>query len=141
MASKKKAKPVAAPKSDLDALVGEWVEKAPAIRGLRRPGTRMKAAALLQKMDRRGLAARPANQNTDQASGSESDTPASGKNATALDIEDTAEFVADIDELLATLGGDAYIEWIEKVPLEGGLQVAVLIELFTSRIYPELGKG
>lgn len=141
MATKKKRKPVAAPKPDLDALVGEWVEKAPAIRGLRRPGTRMKAAALLQKMDRRGLVAQPADDGADEVAGSESKTRASGKKAPVLDIDDTAEFVADIDELLATLGGDAYIEWIEQVPLEGGLQVAVLIELFTSRIYPELGKG
>ena len=133
MAGKKKLK-AEAPEPDLDALVAGWVEKAPEIRGLRRPGTRMKAAALLQKMDRRGLVTQPADAGKRQKTGS-------AKKPKVVDIDDTAEFVADIDELLATLGGDAYIEWIEQVPLEGGLQVAVLIELFTSRIYPELGKG
>ena len=126
MANTKKAgtakKPVEAAPSDLDVQVAEWVAKAPDIRGLRRPGTRMKAAALMQKMDARGLLA-------DDAA---VDTAA---------VEGMADFVADIDELLGVLGGDEYIDFIEQVPMDDGLQVAVLIELFSDRIAPTLGKG
>lgn len=96
--------------------IAKWVAQAPPMRGLRRPGTRMQAAALLQKMDAAGV-------------------------APTEDLARMAGFVADIDELLATLGGDAYVEWIERVPLADGLQVAVLLEYFTTKVFPDLGKG
>lgn len=119
MTAKKK---VAVEAVDIDEQVAEWVAKAPAIRGLRRPGTRMKAIALMQKMEAKGVLA-------------------ADKTATTENVGDLADFIADIDELLATLGGEEYVEYIERVPMSDGLQVAVLIEVFSSKIAPDLGKG
>lgn len=113
MAKKKPQKKKSAAKS----LVKEWAAKAPEIRGLRRPGTRAKAMVLLQQMEARG------------------DTSADAESLAGM-----AEFVADVDELLGVLGGDAYIEWIESVPMDDALQFAVLVEVFTSKVAPSLGK-
>ena len=107
--------------SATEKRVAKWVAQAPTMRGLRRPGTRLKAAALLQQMDADGFTTK--SQKTD------------------MDLDEMAAFVGDIDELLATLGGDAYVEWIERVPLTDGLQVAVLLELFMTKVFPDLGKG
>lgn len=114
-----------------DAEVAEWVAKAPEIRGLRRPGTRMKAVALMQQMEAKGILKDP------PKSPEGDDDPQRVMDGLA----DMAEFIADIDELLGTLGGAEYVDFIEKVPLDNGLQVAVLIEIFSQRIAPSLGKG
>lgn len=106
----------------LDKQAKKWAAKAPAIHGLRRPGTRMKAIALMQKMEARGV------------------LNANAK-ATVKNVGDMADFIADIDELLATLGGEEYVEFIEQVPMADGLQIAVLLEVFSSKIAPDLGKG
>ncbi|MFT3971696.1 MAG: hypothetical protein QM695_15830 [Micropruina sp.] len=92
-----------------------WLDRAPEIRGIRRPATRMKMAAMLQRVDPARLVA-------------------------DVDMTDMAEVVADIDELLTVAGGDAYTDWIEQVPFADGLQVEVLLEFFNRRIFPDLGK-
>lgn len=99
-----------------DSRIQDWLRKAPEIRGLRRPATRMKMAALLQRIEPAQL-------------------------TTSDDVADMAEVVADIDELLASAAGDPYTEWIEQVPFDNGLQVQVLLEFFNSRVFPDLGKG
>lgn len=96
-----------------DAQVRYWLRRAPEIRGLRRPGVRMRIAALLQRVE-----------SVDMAS----------------DLATAAEAIADIDEMLATLGGDAYTDWIEQVPMgDSALQMHVMIAYFTSR-FGDLGK-
>ena len=120
------ASEVAAPEeNDRDQAVAEWVAKAPEIRGLRRPGVRLKALALLQGIQAKGWL------NEDGAS-----TLDLGED----DLPMVAEAVADIDELLASLGGSEYIDFIEQVPMDDGLQMAVLFDLFTG-LAGELGKG
>lgn len=101
---------------DPTSTVAYWLDRAPEIRGIRRPATRMKMAAMLQRVDPARLVA-------------------------DVDMTDMAEVVADIDELLTVAGGDAYAGWVEQVPFADGLQVEVLLEFFNSRIFPDLGKG
>lgn len=111
---KKQAKAVES--VDPASTIAYWLDRAPEIRGIRRPATRMKMAALLQRVDPARLVA---------------DT----------DLTDMAGVVADIDELLTVAGGDPYTDWIEQVPFADGLQVEVLLEYFNSRVFPDLGKG
>lgn len=72
----KKRKASKRPVRQLDAKVAYWLARAPEVRGLRRPATRMRVAALMQRIDPKRLAA-----SQDEAA--------------------MAETVADIDELLA----------------------------------------
>lgn len=121
MAKSKKTGAPASSKVD-DPRVAEWVARAPEIRGLRRPGTRMKAISLMQRMEAKGVFAGTKEMSDDAFDG-------------------VAEFIADIDELLGVLGGTEYTQFIEEVPFEDGVQMAVLLEIFASKIAPNLGKG
>lgn len=112
----KKRKASKRPVRQLDAKVAYWLARAPEVRGLRRPATRMRVAALMQRIDPKRLAA-----SQDEAA--------------------MAETVADIDELLAAAAGPEYTDWIEQVPFEDGLQIEVLIEYFNAKVFPDLGKG
>ncbi len=112
---KKPAKQQKPRRLEANPQVAYWLDRAPEIRGIRRPATRMKMAAMLQRVDPARLIA-------------------------DVDITDMSEVVADIDELLTVAGGDAYTDWIEQVPFADGLQVEVLLEFFNSKVFPDLGK-
>ncbi len=120
MAGKKQqqVKPASNSEKLLEIQVKKWIKKAPEIRGLRRPGVRMRAAAMLQRLESSGV--------------SEVSTIAD------MDISEMAAAVADVDELLAVVGGAAYTEWIEQIS-DTTVQISVLMEFFSS-IYGDLGK-
>jgi hypothetical protein len=109
--------PVVDAEAALDAEIKQWLGEAPSLPGLRRPGPRMRATAKLQQIT--GL------DDFDADTGS---------------LEGLAAFTADIDELLEELGGQAYIDWIVRVPFDGGLQIAVITDFLRTQVFPFLGK-
>ncbi len=111
------------PKVDPD--VAKWVKEAPEFRDLRRPAARARALVLMTNMQEKGLLDEAGSVQVSEEEG----------------VKAFAEFIADIDELLGELGGKPYIAYIVDVPMDDMLQFRVLIELFASRVLPDLGKG